>query len=92
MVSFDDFRKMWEDDGFQLVELDSREQDDLLWKLFHVTSPYLTADYGRHLVMILVIDKKTKEILAHDMKNQDLFQINEMQWFERHVRVGLNLE
>jgi len=92
MVSFDDFRKMWEDDGFQLVELDSRERDNLLWKLFHVTSPYLTADYGRHLVMVLVIDKKTKEILAHDMKNQDLYRINEIQWFERHVREGLNLE
>ena len=92
MVSFDDFRKMWEDDGFQLVELDSREQDDLLWKLFHVTSPYLTADYGRHLVMVLVIDKKTKEILAHDMKNQDLYRVNEIQWFESHVKEGLKLE
>jgi len=92
MVSLDVFRKWWEDDGFQLVELESREQKDLLWKLFHVTCPYSTEDYGRHLVMVLVIDKKSKEILAHDVKNQDFRTSEEIEWFERHVQEGLNLE
>jgi len=90
MVSYQHFRKWWENDGFQFIELESREQDKLLWKLFHVTSPYMTEDYGRHLVMILVMDKETNEILAHDVQNQDVWP-NEKEWFERHVRDGLTI-
>mgnify|MGYP000085342878 CR=1 FL=1 len=97
-MKIEDFIRLWEQDGFKFVKLKEVEKRDLLWMLFSVNCPYSAEEYGRHLGMLLVVDKTTKEILAHDMTNESYWLDPDQpappsqyiyDWFERHVREGL---
>jgi len=99
MVKLEEWKQMWENDGFRMVKLNEIEQNEkqLLWVLFSIHVPYSAEDYGRHMGALLVVDKRSSEVLKHDTINlqgemdgpvvnpsRDIYE-----WFERHVTEGL---
>jgi len=93
-----DWIKFWEKDGFKLVLLKETEQDKVLWQLYSIHVPYEAEDYGRHMGALLAVDKKNKQIIAHDTTNDfvhggSTVDRNPSQgiysWFSRHVTAGL---
>lgn len=84
------FKKMWEEDGTKLVKESHTRINGATWYLYAVYFPESTEGYGRHMVMILKIDTKSKEILKHDLKNiGGELSPNGRQgvdtWFKEHV-------
>ncbi len=99
MTKLDDWKMMWEKEGFKMVELDNKEKANERWLLFSIHCPYDAEEYGRHLGALLVIDKTTGQIMKHDTTNQwvggtangpttnpsrEIYE-----WFNRHVKDGL---
>jgi len=99
-MKYSEFVEMWKQDGFKLVKLKEVEKDKQRWLLFSVNCPYSAEEYGRHLGMLLVVDKRTEEILAHDLTNESYWadpnspappsQYIES-WFERHLEEGFSV-
>ena len=87
-----DFVKMWTDDGFRLSKQTQKTIGKQKWVLYNVNVPYFASDYGRHMAIIVVIDRETGEILAHDEMNTSLrnypnhpwTQVT-FEWFETQV-------
>lgn len=89
-IKLRDFLRMWRGDGTKLVREKCRVMDDATWFLYSVYFPQSTADYGRHMAMILKVDIKTRIILMHDLKNlTDKVRENYRQgidaWFSKHA-------
>jgi hypothetical protein len=88
-----DFKDMWQGNGAKLVEVREAEQKDTLWKLFSVIFPSSTQEYGRHTGLILAVDKKSGEIIGHEISNEygegaaSWNRIDD--WFNRHVMDGI---
>ena len=86
-----DLVSMWENDGFKLVKHREVERGKVLWVLYAVYQEEGTEDYGRHFGILMVVDKETSEIVAHDIENQFDYSpsLGLESWFERHVQTGL---
>jgi len=68
-MTLTEFKRMWQEDGTKLVQQSRKILNGSTWLLFAVYFPDSTYDYGRHMAMILKVDKTTGEILKHDLKN-----------------------
>ncbi len=99
-MKVEDWKRLWEGDGFKLVELRKVEQAEerLMWFLFSINVPYSAQDYGRHYCALLVVDERSGEILKHDTHNiasgdpsepATNVQQETEDWFMRHVQEGL---
>lgn len=89
-MTFDEFQKMWEEDGTKLHLQKDVPNNGHIWKLIAVYFPGSTAEYGRHMAMILKVDGTTGEILMHDLKNITgenpiNWRATIDSWFESHV-------
>jgi len=92
-MKLSEFKAMWEEDGTKFVKQAEKVHGKGHWYLFNVHFPYGTADYGRHMAIILKVDSKTREVLKHDTKNTSSAISNKpapwtteiQQWFDKHV-------
>ena len=87
-MNLDEFRKMWEDDGLQFVEIDAAHSDGADWYFYNVTEPQST-EYGRHYA--LIVGERYGEVIAHNFKNTsggNWTKVTE-EWWARHVAGGL---
>ena len=99
MVKVKDWLSWWKKDGFKMVPLKETEKEKELWQLYSIKVPY-DSEYGRHMGALVVVDKKSNEILAHDTTNEWVHggldvDRNPSQaiydWFDRHVGEGLTI-
>lgn len=89
-VTFEEFHKMWTNDGTKLVEEKKVRENGNLWYLYAIYFPESTYDYGRHMSMILKVNEETQVVLMHDLNNLT-GEINQNyrqgidEWFNEHV-------
>ncbi len=88
-IKLDEFLKMWTADGTQLIEQDKADLNGSIWLLYSIYFPESTEDYGRHMAMILKVDRQTNIILMHDLENLSGSAIGGghrdlKDWFEKH--------
>jgi hypothetical protein len=90
-MKLEEFLKWWEQDNIRLVKHREVEKANHRWILFAVYSAEERLEYGRHFGLLVVVEKRTEEIVAHDMENQLDYNpsLGLESWFERHVREGL---
>jgi hypothetical protein len=67
-MNIQQFKTMWQEDGTQLILHDTKKVNDFELQLYAVLYPERTVEYGRHMALVVQIDKKG-EIVAHDLNN-----------------------
>ena len=89
-IKLDAFLKMWAEDGTQLIEQERRDINGAVWVLYAIYFPESTYDYGRHMALLIKVDRATDIILLHDLTNlagevEDNYRQGIDDWFNRHV-------
>lgn len=89
-IKLKEFIEMWTADGTKLVEQEKQVIDGTIWLLYAVYFPKSTCDYGRHMGMILKVDKESEVILMHDLTNlsgevNDNYRQGLDAWFMHHA-------
>jgi len=84
-----DFIEMWTKDGTRLVEQESQQVNGYKWILYAAYFPDSTWDYGRHMAMVLKVNKDDV-IVMHDLTNisGEVGQYNKRtlnEWWKRHA-------
>lgn len=99
MTQLYDFLHDWEKDGFEFKQLDRpKTTDEAKWYLYGVTLPYSSYDHGRHTALMVAVEPKTLEVLAHNFKNihangngfnRGEWRKQILEWWDEHVAEGL---
>lgn len=63
-----EFLRMWRADKTVLVLESTRRRGPKEMRLYSALLPY-SSDYGRHLAILLEIDRSTREVLNHELIN-----------------------
>jgi hypothetical protein len=97
-MKLSEFKAMWEEDGTKLVKMDEQVRGNEHWYLYNIHFPESRTSYGRHMAVLLQVDRKTREVVAHDTKNTSAPYgkkadpapwTKEIQdWFQKHVDEG----
>jgi len=91
-MKLEDFRRLWEEDGFHLTETERKEKGGFYYLLLRLKSDQSTEEYGRHGAILMKVEKATGEIdsydtmnLAGDWQGNTPYTLEVQEWFERHV-------
>jgi len=72
MANVDTLIQLWKNEGFQLEKLKEEtdpENSNLVWQLYRLYGDDFYDDYGRHAILQCLINKKTNELLNHEIFN-----------------------